>query len=334
MRTDLGWRLDPGVTFLNHGSFGACPEPVLAVQRELRDRLERHPVAFMDRDLPDLLEAARRRLGDFLRADPDGLGFVTNATTGVNAVIRSMRFAPGDEILTDDHEYNAILTTLQEAARRDRATVVIARLPFPDPDPDTVIDAILSRVGPRTRLAVISHVTSPTALVLPIERIVRELDQRGVDALVDGAHAPGMLSLDLDGLGAAYYAGNGHKWLCGPKGSAFLWVRADRRDRVRPTVISHGANDPRTDRTRFRMEFDWPGTVDPTAVLSLPAAIDWMAAQEPGGWPADMKENHDRAVVARDTLARALGIEPPAPDAMLGSMAAMPLTGVKTDDAA
>jgi isopenicillin-N epimerase len=334
MRTDLGWRLDPDVTFLNHGSFGACPEPVLRAQRELRDRMERQPVAFMDRELPGLLDAARHRLAAFLHADPDGLGFVTNATTGVNAVVRSLHFAPGDELLTDDHEYNAILTTLQEGARRDGATVVIASLPYPEPDPDAVLEAILSRVGPRTRLAVFSHVTSPTALVLPIDRIVRELDRRGVDTLVDGAHAPGMIPLDLDGLGAAYYTGNGHKWLCGPKGGAFLWVRADRRDRIRPTVISHGANDPRTDRTRFRMEFDWPGTTDPTAVLSLPTAIDWMAAQVPGGWPAIMRANHDDALAARDTITRVLDVGAPAPDGMIGSMAAVPLPGITTDDAA
>jgi isopenicillin-N epimerase len=334
MRTDLGWRLDPAVTYLNHGSFGACPESVLAVQRELRDRLERQPVAFLDRELPGLLDHARERVGAFLGGDPGGLAFVANATTGANAVLQSLRFAPGDEILTDDHEYNAILTTLDAVARRDGARIVIARIPFPVPGPDAVVDALLAAATPRTSLAVISHVTSPTALVLPIERIVRELDARGIDTLVDGAHAPGMVPLDLDALGAAYYTGNGHKWLCGPKGAAFLWVRADRRAGVRPTVISHGANDPRTDRPRFRLEFDWTGTGDPTAALSLPAAIDWMAAQDPGGWPAVMSANHALALQAREVLATSLGIAPPAPDEMLGSMAALPLAWLHDDAAA
>ena len=334
MRTDLGWRLDPGVSFLNHGSFGACPEAVLAVQRELRDRLERQPVRFLDRDLPGLLAEARERVGAFLGADPDGLAFVSNATTGVNAVLGSLRFEPGDELLTTDHEYNAVLNTLAAVARRDGARVVAAHLPFPTAGPDDALERILAAVTPRTRLAVLSHITSPTALILPIERIVRALDDRGIDTLVDGAHAPGMVPLRLDALAAAYYTGNGHKWLCGPKGSAFLWVRPDRRGRVHPAIVSHGANDPRTEVPRYRLEFDWVGTTDPTAALAMPAAIDWMGALEAGGWPAVMSANHALALRARDTLADALGVAPPAPDAMLGAMAALPLPSVATDAAA
>jgi isopenicillin-N epimerase len=331
MRTDLGWRLDPTVTFLNHGSFGACPDDVLAGQREWRDRMERDPIAVLGRDLEGHLDRARDALAAFLGADAAGLAFVPNATTGVNAVLRSLRFEPGDELLTSDHEYNATLNTIRAIADRDGARVVQAAIPFPSAGPDEIVDAVLAVVTPRTRLAVLSHVTSPTALVLPMERLVRELDDRGIDTLVDGAHGPGMVPLSLDALGAAYYAGNGHKWLCAPKGSGFLWVRAARRERIHPTIVSHGANDQRTDRSRYRLEFDWVGTADPTPALTMPAAIDWVGRLEPGGWPGVMAANHAMALAARDRLAAALGVPPPAPDALIGSMTAVPIGGLTTD---
>lgn len=331
MRTDLGWNLDPAVTFLNHGSFGACPEAVLAVQREWRDRIERQPIQFLDRELEGHLDDAREALGSFLGADPAGLAFVPNATTGVNAVLRSLRFEPGDELLTSDHEYNAVLNTIRAVADRDGARVALAALPFPSVGPDEIVDAILAAVTPRTRLAVLSHVTSPTALVLPIERLVRELDARRIDTLVDGAHAPGMVPLALDALAAAYYAGNGHKWLCAPKGAGFLWVRRDRRERIHPTIVSHGANDLRTDRSRYRLEFDWVGTADPTPALTMPAAIDWVARLEPGGWPAVMAANRALALDARDRFVAAFGGPLPAPDELIGSMVSIPLRGLSTD---
>jgi isopenicillin-N epimerase len=336
MRTDLGWRLDPSITFLTHGTFGACPEPVLAHQRGLRDMLEAEPVRFLDIELTGRLDAARAAIGTFLGADPEGLAFVPNATAGVNTVLQSLHFEAGDELLGTDHEYNATLNAMQAIAARDGARVVIAAIPFPIRDAGQALEAILAAVTRRTRLVVVSQVTSPTALILPVGELVTALDARGIDTLVDGAHAPGMIPLDLDRLGAAYWTGNGHKWLCGPKGAAVLWVRADRRDRIHPLIVSHGANAPLLDRSRFRLEFDWTGTPDPTPCLTLPAAIEWMAAF-PGsdgvGWPAIMAANHALALAGRDRLADALGIEAPAPDSMLGSMAALPLAGVADEGA-
>ncbi|MEO8438346.1 MAG: aminotransferase class V-fold PLP-dependent enzyme [Chloroflexota bacterium] len=337
MRTDLGWRLDPAVTFLNHGSYGACPEPVLAIQRVWRDRMEAEPVRFLAGDLPGLLAEARVAIGDFLGADPEGLAFVPNATTGVNTVLQSLRFAPSDELLTNDHEYNATINAMRAVAARDGARVVVAPMPFPIGGPAEVLDATLAAVTPQTRLVVVSHVTSPTGLVFPVAELVAALDRRGIDTLVDAAHAPGFLPVRVDELGAAYWTGNGHKWLCGPKGSAVLWVREDRRDAIHPLVVSHGANEPLAGRPRFRHEFDWVGTSDPTAYLTLPAAIEWMAreaAPDGGGWPALMAANHALAVEGRDLLAGALGIEAPAPDSMIGSMAAIPLPGVADEAAA
>jgi isopenicillin-N epimerase len=195
-------------------------------------------------------------------------------------------------------------------------------------DPSQVVDAYLAAVTPRTRLALVSHVTSPTALVLPVATLVRELDRRGVDTLVDGAHAPGMLPLDLAELGAAYWTGNAHKWLCAPKGAAVLHVRADLRDRIRPLVVSHGANATRRDRTTFRLGFDWAGTADPTPYLAIPAAIRFVGGLHPDGWTGLMAANAALARTARDRLCEALRIPPPAPDSMLGAMAAIPLPGV------
>lgn len=319
------WTLDPRIMFLNHGSFGATPRPVLDAQAAWRARMEREPVAFFVRDLEPALDRAREALAGFIGADPEDLAFVPNATAGVNTVARSVELQPGDEILTTDHAYNAVRNVLDVIAERAGVRVSVVAIPFPGSTPEEAMDLILGSVTPRTRLAVVDHVTSTTALVLPVESIVRALSERGVDTLVDGAHAPGMLDLDVSSIGAAYYTGNGHKWLCAPKGAGFLHVRRDLHPRVRPLAISHGANSPRTDRSRFRLEHDWTGTADPSAYLSMPAAIEFGAGLIDGGWPALRRRNRDVALRGRDLLCSTLGIDAPAPDAMVGSMATVAL---------
>ncbi len=319
------WTLDPAVALLNHGSYGATPRPVLAAQDTWRQRMESEPVRFFSSELDPAMDVARQSLGTFVGADPNDLAFVPNATAGFNTVLRSLRFAPGDELLTTDHAYNAAKNAMEYVAARDGATVVIAAVPFPTSGSDEVVEAVLSAVTSRTRLALLDQITSATALIFPIARLVAELSERGVDTLVDGAHAPGQVELDVAAIGAAYYTANLHKWVCAPKGSGFLWVRPDRQERIRPLAISHGANSPRTDRSRFRLEFDWTGTADQSAYLAVPDAILFGAELLPGGWPALRERNHSMALAGRDLLCERLEIEAPAPEAMIGCMVSVPL---------
>lgn len=319
------WRLDPSVTFLNHGSFGACPAAVLAKQSELREQLEREPVQFFVHALEPLLDDARAVLAEFAGADAEGIAFVPNATTAVSTVLRSLDLAAGDEILVTDHGYAACKNAVDRLAAERGLRVVIARVPFPLRSPDEVIAPILAAISAKTRVAIVDHVTSQTALVFPIERIARELASRGVDLIVDGAHAPGMVALDVSKIGAPFYTGNLHKWVCAPKGAAFLHVREDRRARVRPLVTSHGYSATRPERSRFRLEFDFMGTDDPTPYLSVPEAIRHLGSLL-GSWDALRERNHRAAVEARARICAALSIAIPCPDEMLGSMASISIS--------
>ncbi|WP_256874866.1 aminotransferase class V-fold PLP-dependent enzyme [Nostoc sp. C052] len=319
------WSLDSAVTFLNHGSFGACPKQVLEFQQRLRSQIEHEPLRFFGREWEPLLDDARSKLAAFVGADVQDLVFVPNATTGVNSVLRSLTFSPEDEILTTNHEYNACRNALDFIASRTGARVVVAKVPFPIDSPQQVIAAVIERVSPKTRLALLDHVTSQTGLIFPIQELAKELQQRGVDTLIDGAHAPGMVCLDLREIGATYYTGNCHKWLCAPKGAAFLYVRRDKQSEIRPLTISHGTNSPRTDKSRFQLEFDWTGTDDPTAYMSVPEAIAFMGSLLPGGWTELRQQNHQLVLQGRRLLCEALEVQPLCPEEMIGSMAVVPM---------
>lgn len=318
------WALHPGAVFLNHGSFGACPRPVLARQDSLRMRLEANPVRFFLRDVAPRWEQARARVAREVGARAEDVVLVPNATFGVTSVLRSLELEPGDQLLTTDHAYNAVRAALDEVARRARAAVVVAPLPFPCTGPEAIVQRVMDRVTSRTRLAVLDHVTSPSALVLPVERLVPELQGRGVDVLVDGAHAPGMLELDLDRLGAAYYTGNGHKWWCAPKGVGFLHAREDRQQGLLPAVLSHGVNTE-DERPAFHRVFDWLGTMDPTPALCLPTALDAVGGLTPGGLPAVRVRGQALARAAARHLAERLAVTRAGPEEMLGSMVTLAL---------
>jgi isopenicillin-N epimerase len=251
----LDFLLDPGITFLNHGSYGACPAPVFARYQELQRELERNPVEFLARRFDELTAGSRAALAVFIGARPDDLVFVPNATAGLNAVIRSLRLEPGDEVLTTRHEYGAVTRTWEFAG---------ANLVYAEPD------ELLAGIGPKTKAVSVSHITSPTALVLPVAEICAAARAAGALAIVDGAHAPGQVPVDLEDLGADVYAGNCHKWLCAPKGAGFLWARPEHQRWIAPLVISWGYGAERT----FADRHGWQGTRDPTASLSIPAAIE------------------------------------------------------------
>jgi isopenicillin-N epimerase len=319
------WLHEEGLVFLNHGSFGATPQPILELQSELRLEIERDPVRFLIDELESRLDTVRAVVGARFGADPEGIAFVPNPTFAVNSVLASLRLSPGDEIVVSDHGYNACNNAALHWAERSGAKTVVAQIPFPIRDPAEATAAVVAALGPRTRLVIIDHVTSPTGLVFPVAEMVREAEARNIDVIVDGAHAPGMLPLDISSVGAAYYVGALHKWVCAPKGASFVVTRADRRTSVRPAIISHGANSMRTDRSRYALEFDWVGTMDPTPILAVPAALELLDTLSPDGLAGVMRDNRDLVLAARKLLMDRLGLEAPCPESMIGSLAAFKL---------
>jgi isopenicillin-N epimerase len=321
------WTLDPGTVFLNHGSFGATPRQVLLAQQRYRDLLEREPVRFFVEKHTGLVDEARAALGGFLNCPAESIAPVANATAAVATVLENLNLQPGDEVLTNQHEYPACQNNIRRITARTGARVVNVALPFPCTGSDQIMEALLAGVTGRTRLALISHVTSPTALVLPVDRLVPELTRRGVETLIDGAHAPGMVpGLDLSKLRPTYYTANCHKWICSPKGSAFLYVAQEKRDGFRPLVLSNNAEKPRPGRSQFLTEFEYIGTQDYTAFYAIPDAIACMQGLVPGGWPEVMASNHELCLKGRDGICKTLGIEKPAPDQMIGSTCTMILS--------
>ena len=329
------WILDPNITFLNHGSFGACPKLILDEQTKLRTSLESDPVTFMESTARELWAESLVRLSKFINADSEGMTFVTNATSGVNTVLKSLDLKPNDEIIVLDHSYQACWNAVDFITKKAGAKTVVATIPFPIDSNEQIIEGILQKVTERTRLALIDTVTSPTGLRLPFEELVSELQSRNVDVLLDAAHGPGIVTLDIKKLDPAYVTGNAHKGLCTPKGSAFLYIREDRRNRIRPLSVSHGASVSGTDQERFRFEFDWTGTQDPTAWLCIPSAIDHIGSMLSGGWPAIMDYNTNLAIQGRNLLLEVLGTPKPSPDSMIVGLAAvlLPGSGVLTNSA-
>jgi isopenicillin-N epimerase len=321
------WLIDWQKLTVNHGSYGATPRLVLAAQDEWRRRLEAQPTLFMRQVLPEALRRSAEHLAGFLRAKGNDLVFVDNATVGCNAVLRSLSFAPGDEILLLNHTYGAVRNSARYVAERSGARLVEAAVPFPDPDGDALVANVAAALTKRTRLAIIDHITSPSALLLPLERLIALCHDAGVPVLVDGAHGPGQVPLDLGTLGADWYVGNCHKWLMAPKGCGFLWARPHRQSDLHPVTISHGFGQG------FLEEFDWTGTRDPSAFLAVDAAIEFH--QRLGG--AELQQrNAALAWRAAELIADRLGTDVGAGRGFCAAMALvrLPIDGPATPERA
>ncbi len=324
--------LDPDLVFLNHGSFGACPKPVFAELQRWQLAMERNPVEFLGRRSAELLHAARQRLATCLGAAVDDLVFVPNATTGVNTVAQSLALRPGDEVLTTDHEYGACDATWRRICERTGAHYRHVQIPLPF-EASTFVARLMAEVTPRTRLIFLSHITSTTALIFPAAALCAAARERGITTLVDGAHAPGQVELELATLGADFYTGNAHKWLCAPKGAAFLHVRPERQATVHAPVVSwgyvagedgggHTGFDAYVGKTVLERRLQWQGTRDIAAWLSVPAALDFLAAHD---WPARRAECHARALALQARVGARNGLKPIARDEDFGQMVPIPV---------
>ncbi len=312
------------VVFLNHGSFGACPRPVFEAYQRWQLELERQPVEFLGRRFNDLMREARQALGAFVGANADDLVYVTNATVGLNIVARSLELAPGDEILSTDHEYGALDRTWRFICGKRGAHYIRQPVPLPIESAEQVIEAIWSGVTPRTRVLFISHITSPTAIIFPIAELIRRSRQAGIITVVDGAHAPGQIPLDLDGLEADFYSGNLHKWALAPKGAAFLYARREAQHLVEPLVVSWGWQSEKPGLARFIDEQEWQGTRDIAAYLTVPSATQFMQEHN---WPQVQRQCRELLSYARKRISALTGLPPLVPDSpeWFVQMAAFPL---------
>lgn len=308
--------IDDEIVFLNHGSFGAAPRVVLQSQSRWREAFERSPIRFVLKSLPGGLRSAARSAATLLKVQGEDLVFVDNATTGVATAVASFRLKPGDKIATTDHVYPAVKIGLNHFAALQGATVVEAKVPFPLEDPQQVVDAVVAVLDERVKLLVIDHITSFSALTFPIEAICRIAKARGITVVVDGAHVPGQLDVDVPALGCDVFVGNLHKWAFGAKGCAVLWATKEAQGWIKPLVPSHGWDQG------FTGAFDFSGTKDPSPWLSVPEAvafIDELGAEAMRDWQRSLRAESEAI------LCEAWGVKPTAPASMRDAMVTVPL---------
>lgn len=319
------WMLDKGIVFLNHGSFGATPIKILDQQTGYRHMMEREPVDFFVNQWPVLMAHSKQKLADFVSADPDDMVFVQNTTTGVNQILTSFPFEPGDEWLVSSHAYGACMQSMRHFCERNKIRLHVVEIPFPVEDDQQILKAIEEKITDRTRLALIDHVSSATGMVFPIKKMVDFLRQNGVSSLVDGAHAPGMVHLDIRELNPDFYVANCHKWICAPKGSAFMYVKNERKECVKPLIISHYNDMDSHGTSHWANQFMWDGTHDFSAYFCVGDTLDYIEKLQPDGWEGVMRSNHELVWNAGNLIAEKLGFELPLKEAYIGSILTLPM---------
>jgi isopenicillin-N epimerase len=320
------WELDPAVTFLNHGSYGAVPIPVRQAHDALRRRMEREPVRFFKVDLEHLMDGLRSTLGRFLNTNAMSIAPVANATIALCTILNNTTFAAGDEVIVTDHEYASGLNELSRLSARTGLKIVTVKIPMPCSGPEGVLERVLDAITPRTKMVLISHITSPTSLILPVEQIAWRCRELGIETLIDGTHAPGQIAVDIARINPTYYVGSGHKWLSSPKGTGFMYVAPEKQEGFRTLALSSRAAKIRPDRPLFLRDFDYMGTDDYTNLLAMKDAIEFMGALLPGGWDELRRRNHELVLRGRRIVAEAIadlypGMNPACPESMVGSMA-------------
>lgn len=319
------WNLDSNIIFLNHGSFGATPVKILEKQSEYREMMEKEPVDFFVNKMPELLNGSKRQLSEFVGADSNDLVFVQNTTTGVNQILNSFPFEKGDEWITTSHAYGACKNAIRHYAGNNKINLKIADIPFPVSDDDQILDSIRKEITKATKLALIDHITSATGMIFPIRKIIDMLHESGVKVLVDGAHAPGMLQLNIKELDADFYVGNCHKWICAPKGSAFMYSKKEFREWVKPLVISHFNDTDLIGESNWSNQFMWDGTHDFSQYICVGETIEFMGTLHPNGWKGILERNHKLAWDGANLIAEKLKIELPLEENYIGSMVNIPM---------
>ncbi|PID85710.1 MAG: aminotransferase [Chloroflexi bacterium] len=320
--------LDPNIVYLNHGSFGATSRPVFAAYQAWQRRLEQQPVQFIIGELPDLLAEARQALGQYLHADADNLVYVPNATFGLNIIARSLALSTGDEVLTTDHEYGACNNVWQFFSDKRGFRYKQQPIPLPLVSDEDMLAAFWQGVTPQTKVIFLSHITSATAVTLPVTQICQRAKENGILTIIDGAHTPGHIPLDMQAIGADFYFGNAHKWLCAPKGAAFLFTRPEHHHLLEPLVVGWGWGEERTFTfgSNYLDYFQWPGTDDLSSYLSVPAAIEF---QKKHNWEAVRQKCHTLLHKALQTIAQLTGLKSPYPDeSFYQQMAVVPLPAI------